>query len=132
MCIDEPGAAAIDMPMERPLFKPAIKPRLASVIQLGDGSDIDTAALFDQIIVDKDLLRSQIRRLLQQETQTTLAAIIDRYPLQQGLSELIAYLVIAGTDDRTVFDEDRLETIKWQEAPEKWRCARIPRIIFNR
>jgi flagellar motility protein MotE (MotC chaperone) len=132
MYINEPGAAAIDMPMERPLFKPAGRPRIESVIQLGDGSDIDTAALFDQIIVDKELLRSQIRRLLQQETQTTLATVVERYPLQQGLSELIAYLVIAGTDDKTIFEEDHHETIEWQEAPEKWRCARIPRIIFNR
>lgn len=130
--IDDPGNILINLPMEKPLYKPPMKPVLESMIQLGDGSSIDTAVLFDQINVDKTVLRGNIRKLLQAESQVTLQAVVEHFPLQHGLSELIAYLVVAGTDKKAVFDETTTECINWRDATEVTRSARIPRIIFSR
>ena len=85
-------APSIDLPMERPLYAPAVKLAIASArIDVGD-EDLDAAALFSQFIVDKAALAQHVRRSLQQRTQVTLAELLASRPLQQGLAELVAYL----------------------------------------
>lgn len=130
--IDEPGNFSIDLPMERPMFKPAVKPVIASMIKLGDSDQVDITALYDQVVVDSARLRGNIRKLLQSDSQVTLGSIVGSFPLEYGLSELVAYLVIASTDSKTVFDETSEERVSWLELPDRQRCATVPRIIFNR
>ena len=52
MHIDAMGAD-IELPLERPLFTPSVKPRLAELALVAGEDDIDTARLFDQTVVDK-------------------------------------------------------------------------------
>lgn len=67
------SVADIELAMERPLFRPAIKPVIADlVLQAGD-EDIDPHALFDQMVVDKARLTRHIRHALQDRAQITLA-----------------------------------------------------------
>src|SRR5690606_3370542 len=63
MQIDDMGADIV-LPLERPLFTPQTKARLAELVlesEAGDGDDVDTARLFDQIIVDKTRLRATLK-----------------------------------------------------------------------
>ena len=91
MTIAEP-AATIELPMERPLHTPAQKPSIADIdLQEGDGQ-IDSSALFGQIVVDKARLTRNIRHALQTRSQVSLPELIQTQPLQQGLAELVAYL----------------------------------------
>ena len=143
MTIDAMGAD-IELPLERPLFAPSVKPRLAERPLVDGEDDIDTARLFDQIVVDKTRLRSAVRRALRHQPQITLRELLDGEPLQQGLAELVAYLELAHAADdsdardglRALVDEAIEEPIRWQACSAAGepltREARLPRVIFTR
>lgn len=125
-------ASSIELPMERPLFSPPLKTVLASQqLELGD-EEVDTGALFSQIVIDKARLASHIRQALQSRSQVSLLEVIDAHPLEHGLAELVAYLALAGDDRKAVFDEDESEHIRWRDATDRWRSAKLPRVIFVR
>ena len=135
MEIAEPGAD-IALSMERPLFKPASKPVIASLELLAGDEDIDPATLFDQVVVDKLRLTRHIRHTLQTCAQITLTELVATQPLEQGLAELVAYLQLASETFATVVDEDTLEVVRWQVIGDDGcaltRSARLPRLIFTR
>ncbi|MBK7766685.1 MAG: DUF3375 domain-containing protein [Sulfuritalea sp.] len=130
------NAADIDLPMERPLHTPAIKPLIADIeLESGD-ADVDAAALYTQIVIDKLQLARHIRHALQDRSQITLHALCEMQPLRHGLAELVAYLQLASDSFKAVVDEDVTETIVWtREGPngrQFVRQARLPRVIFVR
>ena len=131
-------AAEIELPMERPLFAPAFKPRIASgKLDAGDGgADVDAGALFSQVVVDKAQLAGHIRHALQSRAQVTLQELVQGQPLQQGLAELVTYLQLAGDSFSATVDESVMEIITWQglgtDGQTHARQARLPRVIFVR
>jgi hypothetical protein len=141
MEIDAMGAD-IELPLERPLFSPSVKPRLAEMPLIAGEDPIDTARLFDQIVVDKARLRSAVHRALRGKAQITLRELLETEPLKQGLAELVAYLELVHAGDggldglRAVVDEAVEEPIRWQahnaEGEAVTREARLPRVIFTR
>jgi hypothetical protein len=136
--------ADIDLPFERPLFTLNLKPRLADLQLVAGEDDIDTARLFDQIVVDKARLRACVQRALRRQPQITLRDLLDADPLHQGLAELVAYLELAHADAgsdaldgiRALVDEAVEEPIRWQASNAAGeavtREARLPRVIFTR
>lgn len=134
-------AADIELPLERPLFTPSLKPRLTEMaVQVG-GEDIDTTRLFEQIVVDKARLKSAVHRALRRQPQITLRELVELEPLQQGLAELVAYLELAHTNNtpegfHTLVDESAQETLRWQAKNATGepvvREACLPRVIFTR
>ncbi len=129
-------AATIDLPMERPLYTPPLKPLIADLtLEAGDG-DLDAGALFSQVVVDKARLARQIRHALQERSQVTLAEICALDPLQQGLAELVAYLQLAGDSFKTLVDEETDDVIVWSgrgsDGRDRPKQARLPRVIFVR
>jgi hypothetical protein len=130
-----PGAA-IELPLERPLHTPAIKPLIASLqVEAGD-EDVDPSALYDQVTVDKARLARHIRHALQDRAQVTLATLVAAQPLEQGLAELVAYLQLGSDAFTTTVDEATTEPIEWQASAADGsfitRKARLPRVIFMR
>ena len=69
-------AAAIELPMERPLHSPAVKPKITNLRLESGNADIDASALFDQVIVDKAQLARNVRHALQDRSQITLLSLI--------------------------------------------------------
>lgn len=129
-------AADIELPMERPLHTRAIKPLIANIeLEQGD-AEVDAAALYSQVVIDKGALARHIRHALQDRSQVTLRELCEMQPLQHGLAELVAYLQLAGDTFKTVVDEDAAETIVWRrEGPDGHKYekkARLPRVIFVR
>ena len=130
------ASADVELAMERPLFTPAIKPVITDLaLQAGD-EDIDPAALFEQVVVDKARLTHHIRHALQDRAQITLRELITSQPLAHGLAELVAYLQLGSEIFSTVVDEDTPEPIRWQrmatDGQAITRSARLPRVIFMR
>lgn len=122
----------IQLVMERPMFKPTAEIDLSSVVSEGENDNFDSGVLFNHFYIDKAELESNIRRELQTTPQVTLSGLIEKYPLQKGLAELVCYLSLASSDRLTVFDETCSEEIKWEDGNERIRKAILPRIIFNR
>ena len=99
--------------MERPLYTPAIKPLIADIeLESGD-AEVDAAALYSQVVIDKAQLARHIRHALQDRSQITLRELCEMQPLQHGLAELVAYLQLASDAFKTVVDEEATEAIVW-------------------
>ena len=126
----------IELPMERPLYTAALKPRIADLVLDADEVDVDAAALYSQVVVDKAEISRHIRRALQGTPQVSLRELCERRPLQHGLAELVAYLELAGEGFKSVIDEAAEDVIVWRgedlAGRERMKQARLPRVIFVR
>ncbi len=126
----------IELPMERPLYKPALKAQITDLILETGEADLDAAALFSQVIVNKAELSAHIRRALQGGSQVTLRELCERWPLQHGLAELVAYLELSSKDFSCTIDEAEQDSIVWwgtgRDGVKQQRQAHLPRVIFIR
>ena len=130
------SAATIELPLERPLFELASKPLVADIAVQGGDVDVDAAALFAHVVVDKTRLARHIRQALQDRAQITLRELTESRPLQQGLAELVAYLQLGSETFKAVVDEQTPELIAWEavgrDGAAVCRQARLPRVVFVR
>ncbi|NTW53631.1 MAG: DUF3375 domain-containing protein [Chlorobaculum sp.] len=126
------ASADIELPLERPLYRPPFKPMIEGIALDEGDAEIDTAALYAQVIVDRTVLMQNIRKALQERSQIALGELIARHPLRHGLAELLTYLQIAGEWPRTAVDEETEELIEWESENSVNRVAKLPRIIFVR
>jgi hypothetical protein len=130
------SAADIELPLERPLYTPALRTLIAAIeLESGD-ADVDATVLYAQVVVDSAQLARHIRQSLQDRSQVTLRELTESQPLRHGLAELVAYLQLGSETFRTVVDEDRPEIIAWEAAAADGavvrKDARLPRVIFVR
>lgn len=130
MTLDEP-APDIELGMERPLYTPPFKARFSGEALIEGGTDISADALFDQVYVDKRRLATHIRRALQTRNQVSLAELVEVYPIEQGLAELIAYLSLAAEDRAAFIDDTHTQTLVWTDSDGHGRQATLPLVIFN-
>lgn len=129
-------SADIELPMERPLHTPALKPQFADTVLESGDVDLDAAVLYSQVVIDTARLARHVRHALQDRSQVTLSELCEMQPLEHGLSELVAYLQLSGDGFRTVVDEGVAEIVVWQGAGadghKRTRQARLPRVIYVR
>ncbi|WP_462325551.1 DUF3375 domain-containing protein [Desulfoplanes sp.] len=124
--------ASIELPLERPLYRPAKKP-LITQIALDEGdADVDTSILYSQVVVDKAELSRNIRQELQERGQISLGEVICRHPLRNGLAELVTYVQLAGEWAHAVVDEKREQQVRWETEAGVIRQATLPYIILVR
>lgn len=131
MALDEPSPT-VELPMERPLFTPPVKPDIRDQVLVEGDEDIDAEALFEQVYVDRERLRGNIRHTLNRQSPVSLAAVIREHPLQQGLAELITYLALASEDPDTIIEDGESESIEWVDTEGTSRRASVPRVLFSR
>lgn len=125
-------APSIDLVMDRPLFTPPLKARFVQNITEAQDEVAGSDALFEQVYVDTAVLRARIRRALQTRDQIALTALLDEYPLEQGLAELVAYLSLAAEDERALIDDSCTQTVVWTDARGLDLRASLPTVIFSR
>ena len=123
---------AIRLPLERPLYAPVTKPRITSDEVRDADEETDPTALFEQVYVDPEPLRGGVRRALRSRPQVGLAELVARYPLQQGVAELVTYLSLQDETFAIVYAEQHREQITWSAADGRARTATLPRVTFAR
>lgn len=135
MRIDGLGAS-IELPMERPLYTPAVTPSLSDRVQEALDLEVDTDALYANVVVDRAALSRHIRQALQRADQVTLAELCRTRPLEHGLAELVAYLDLADRSFGAVIDESTEDHISWRgpgrDGRELVKRVSLPRVIFVR
>ncbi len=131
MDVDE-SSPKVTLPMERPLYSIPVKPVIKETVHLGDGSDVPSDLLHAAVFVDKLKLKGYIRKALQIRDQVTLAEILESHPLEKGLAELVAYLSLAGDDERAQFDEEHIHRAMWTDENGVTREAAFSAVIFSR
>ncbi len=131
MALDLP-IPELNLVMDRPLFKPPLRPDITANVTLADDQLIDADALFEQVHVDRLALESGIRRALQERDQISLAELVKLRPLEQGLAELVTYLAIAAESEGGLIDDHQCQTLSWIQAGGRRREARVPLVVFSR
>jgi hypothetical protein len=131
MELDEPSPE-LGLAMDRPLYTPPFKPRVAQQTVAEGDESLDVDALFEQVYVDKAVLLAHIRQSLQTRDQISLADLVDKWPIEHGLAELVAYLSLASDDEAAVIDDSRLQTLVWTDQNGQQRQATMPLIVFGR
>ena len=124
------AAPTVNLPMERTLHMPPVKMELdAHALQEGTYSG-SLEAIFNQVYIDKPLLRQHIEDLLETRRQVTLKEVLDAYPLEKGLLELLAYLEIAKKENHQFLPvKDR---IFFMGIDGRSRFVLMERILFKR
>ncbi len=128
----EAPSPAIRLPLERPLYAPVKKARVTSDTVRDADEETDPAALFEQVYVDPEPLRGGVRQALRSQPQVGLAELVARYPLKQGVAELVTYLSLQDEAFAIVFDERHREQITWCAADGRERTATLPRVTYSR
>ncbi|MBS7327116.1 MAG: DUF3375 family protein, partial [Thiopseudomonas sp.] len=122
----------LNLPLDRPLYSPPLKPHIASQVLVEGSSEGNTDALFNQVYVDKARLQATLRRALRQQPHISLGELLTQQPLQQGLAELIAWLELTTTHHHYAIDEQQTELIQWIDEQGRARRASVPLILFCR
>jgi hypothetical protein len=128
------GPPDVNMPMEKLLWQPNVATVFATKPQeTGDiVDDASAGALYRQFYVDESRLQRRIETMLETRPTCTLAELLDIYPAEKGISELIAYLAIASRDERHSIDSDVAEPIMLPAGGEFGeREIAMPRVVFR-
>lgn len=108
---------------------PDIYNRPENTLQLDELMKLD--GLFLQEVIDKKQLINNIQSLLKERSQVTLLEVVDAYPLQYGLSEIMAYLSLHQERKlRFLVDNETKDQIEFNIAKNK--SLIMPRIIFSK
>ncbi len=123
---------SIDLPLERPLFTPPIKTIIADMVLKSGEAEGDTSNLFDQTFIDKSQLKLHIQQALRGKKQISLHDLVQKYPLENGLAELVAYLQLASERPQTVLDHNRQDHVIWTGKDGRQRQSNMIRILFTK
>ena len=128
------GKPQIEMIMERPLWDMSKGPELKKIDpEEGSSDSVDLKLLYEQFSVDKEELRLRIDNMLNDNSQITLRSIVERFPVDRGLTEMLAYVDIALKRERTLINEDICDSmILWNKNSNRYFKIELPQIIFCR
>ena len=94
---------------------------------LSDAVQLDK--LFSDKIINKELIREHIRKVLQERGQISLATLINANGgLKKGLTELIAYFAVA-TEGKYVINNEKMQDIIFDTEHQK--RIQFPEIIIS-
>lgn len=131
ICLDS-VKLRLDLAMDRSLFNPPVLTQLAETVLEEGQAEIAADPLFNQIHVDEEKLKGNIRKALQSASQVSLKQLLVDFPLRKGLAELVAYLNIGTGDVKAVIDDSKRENIAVLTGDGVMRMVHLPRIIFVR
>ncbi|PID57762.1 hypothetical protein CSB45_05925 [candidate division KSB3 bacterium] len=123
----------IRLPLERPLGEEpqeAVFENHPAEIGSDDLENADFQRLLNQFEINKESLLNRIRLRLHGSPQVTLLDVLEEYPLQDGLAELLTYFSIASQSSKHLIDDGQYDKIPLQG--EHRRVVRIPRIVFTK
>lgn len=128
--VDEPGMT-IALPFERPLYDARPAALVDSLLAPRTDEDVDVAALFSQTHVDPGRLADQVRAVVPSRQSALLSDIVDLYPVEQGVAEIVAYLALSDDDLEVAMDDTEEMLIDYTDAGTP-RRARMPRVTVRR
>lgn len=123
---------AIYFPQSR---KPVLPSREVSFSKIETHENVfnpaDFSELFNQFYVDEKILLDHIAKFKKQNggNQFTLEELSQSFPIQKGLSEIVAYFALAGKRSSITIDTDKTDEITYEKDGGKVK-VKIPRLIF--
>lgn len=85
--------------------------------------------VFSNVVIDRKVIEYNLREVLKNKGQTTIAEVVSLHPLNQGLPELFAYFSVIDHFSHKTINEDKQEAIIFDESKKK--RIMIPEIIVS-
>ena len=131
------GKPDVNLVMARPLHPLEESETVTFSTAFSDLPEVDLeeelADIYNQFYVDEEVLAHRIAQVLEHHSQVTLAQLVEVYPVQQGLSEVVAYLAIATKSEQHHVNNTATESIVIASLePEKQLQLTLPQVIFQR
>lgn len=120
----------IVLPIDRPLYEARATSSVDSVVVTGT-DDLDTTALFEQAFVDTARLATQIRTVVPPRSSALLRDVLELYPLQDGLAELVGYLALDDEGLRIELDDTARIELEIRD-DHGARLVRLPEVTVVR
>ena len=124
--------AAIKLPLSQPLFRAPSRSSINNELLTTGEAEFVSDAFYQQHHVDVSVLQARIQKALQTQAQISLETLCQQYPIEKGLSELVAYLHLACEDSNTRIDTEQDVMIHWQNTEGVAKSAIMPKVIFTR
>ncbi|MEG1903391.1 MAG: DUF3375 domain-containing protein [Bacteroidales bacterium] len=124
--------AQIFLPLERKLAEGQIineydiQPQVAQ--QTADLKAL--TRLFNPNLIDRKKLAKNVKSLLADRPEVTLREVLENYPLEKGLSELVAYITLNDHTQKVRVNEKVTEPLRFDDENNKYLEA--PQIIYHR
>ncbi len=126
-----PAKPEIVLAMSRTLHHPPQKVVIQDKPNVASKASVDLSSLYSQVFMDTRTLQAQIRYALQSEAQVTLLELIQHYPIQHGLAEVMAYLHLATQPHiRAVINDEVWEWVRWETQSGQQKQIQIPQVLF--
>ncbi|MBC7532055.1 MAG: DUF3375 domain-containing protein [Oligoflexus sp.] len=122
--------AEIDIPT-RTLYKIPLALEKQARLEEANDRSVSAAALFAIDQVDDRVLRARIRRCLERKSPVTLEEVLQNFPVEKGMAELVAYMKIASENPKTDVMPDLSFEIELSTRDGIRRVA-VPVILFQR
>lgn len=122
----------ITLPFERPLYSPRVSSTIESRPDDAPADELDMTALFSQTFVDQARLAQNVRAVVPQRSSATLSEIIEIYPVDQGVAEIIGYLALTDEDIRVAMDDTSDMVIDYDDIDRQSRRLRLPLVTVSR
>ena len=87
------------------------------------------ANLVAQSEIDFRSLKANIRAVLDERSQASIAEVLISFPASQGLGSVVGYMALGSRHGVLAGAE---ETVEWRGSDDQYRAARIPAIYFLR
>lgn len=101
-----------------------------SSMQAAEPSELDletVSELVRQSEIDFRTLRAHVRAILEQQSQVSIAQVLNEFPAEQGLGSVVGYVALGARHGEVT---DGAEWVFWQGNDAVQRRARIPAIYF--
>lgn len=127
--------AEINLPFDRPLATVSERLEFNTKIK-ADDFKADDHKLFDQVVVNPEILLSRINDFMATRDEVSLYEIVQKYPLDHGISELTTYVKLALSSFEVVEDSTKSDLYRWEaldmEGNRVARVAKLQHIILKR
>jgi len=129
-----PGRPGVEMMMERPLWDVSVSPELSKeVLEAGSSTMVDPQQLFSLFEVNREELKNRILELLTRTSQFTIKTLVEKYPIEHGLAEIVIYVDIALKSENVVVNEEISETMLIRnKISQRQFEIKMPQIIISR
>lgn len=127
-------------PLERNLWKPE-KAVSFELVDHSEGNALEAeeavTMMTQQIPLDTMRLRKNIEDMFRDKSAVPLTEVLERFPVESGLAELVAYLIIAREEDKNEVNDEKREYVRIQLCDPKgiqtneFKEIEIPNIIFK-
>ena len=129
------GNPVINLIMERPLFTPPDSVNISDQTYTeGEDSNYtlsDLESLYNRMYIDKEELLGNIRDCLRYETQISLSKILEKFPTNKGLLDVVGYFSLLNDGIVHFIDEEKIEAIQvYSKESGKTFNIKVPKLVF--